>query len=46
MPEIIENDLAEFGSSRVRVVDDPIHSGALGALKLSQDMPETEWENL
>ena len=46
LPEIIENDLAEFGSSRVRVVDDPIYSGALGALKLSQDMPETEWENL
>ncbi|MBI2950723.1 rod shape-determining protein [bacterium] len=46
MPEVIENDLAEFGSSRVRVVDDPIYSGALGALKLSQDMPESEWENL
>jgi hypothetical protein len=46
LPEVIENDMAEFGSSRVRVVDDPIYSGALGALKLAQDMPETEWESL
>ena len=43
LPEVIEADLAEFGSSRVTAVSDPIYSGARGALKLAQDMPEEEW---
>ena len=45
LPEVIESDLTEFGPSRVTVVDDPIYAGALGALKLAQDMPEDEWES-
>ena len=45
LPAIIEANLAEFGPSRVTVVDDPIYAGALGALKLAQDMPESEWES-
>ncbi len=46
LPEVIETDLTEFGPSRVTVVDDPIYAGALGALKLAQDMPEDEWESV
>ena len=44
LPEVIEANLAEFGAARVTAVDDPIYAGALGALKLAQDMPESEWE--
>ena len=40
---MIESDLVEFGPARVTVVDDPIYAGALGALRLAQDMPESEW---
>ena len=45
LPEVIESDMAEFGPARVTVVDDPIYAGALGALKLAQDMPDSEWES-
>ena len=45
LPVVIESDLAEFGPARVTVVDDPVYAGALGALKLAQDMPESEWES-
>ncbi len=43
LPVVIESDLAEFGPARVTVVDDPVYAGALGALRLAQDMPESEW---
>ena len=43
LPEVIEANLAEFGPARVTAVDDPVFAGALGALKLAQDMPESEW---
>ena len=46
LPEVIESDLAEFGSARVSVVDDPVYAGALGGLKLAKDMPEDEWESV
>ena len=46
LPEVIESNLAEFGPARVTVVDDPIYAGALGALKLAQDMPDSEWEGI
>lgn len=46
LPEIIETHLSELGPARVTVVDDPIYAGALGGLKLAQDMPESEWENV
>jgi rod shape-determining protein MreB len=46
LPVVIETDLTEFGASRVTVVDDPVYAGALGALRLAQDMPESEWESL
>lgn len=45
LPEVIESNLAEFGSARVTAVDDPVYAGALGALKLAQDMPDSEWES-
>ncbi len=46
LPEVIEADLAQFGPSRVTVVDDPIYAGARGALKLAADMPENEWQSV
>ena len=41
--EEVRSNLSEFGNCRVTVVDDPIYAGAVGALKLAQDMPESEW---
>jgi len=41
--EEVRSNLSEFGPCRVTVVEDPVYAGALGALKLAQDMPESEW---
>lgn len=46
LPEVIESHLSEFGSARVTIVDDPVYAGALGALRLAQDMPESEWASV
>ncbi len=43
LAEEVRSNLSEFGPCRVTIVDDPIYAGALGALKLAQDMPESEW---
>jgi len=40
----IEANLSELGSVMVTAVDDPLFKGALGGLKLAQDMPLDEWE--
>lgn len=42
----LENVLSEYGPSKVTVVDDPLFSGADGALALAQDMPEDYWTEL
>ena len=43
LAEEVRSNLTEFGSCRVSTVEDPIYAGAYGALKLAQDMPESEW---
>ncbi len=40
----IEAGLSELGTVMVTVVDDPLYRGALGGLKLAQEMPMEEWE--
>ena len=42
----IEEGLTELGTVMVTVVDDPLFRGALGGLKLGQEMPLEEWEQL
>jgi rod shape-determining protein MreB len=41
--EEVRTNLSEFGPCRVSVVEDPLYAGAIGALKLAQDMPDSEW---
>jgi len=36
----------DLGSVMVTVADDPLFQGALGGLKLAQEMPKEEWEQL
>ena len=43
---IIEQKLSETGEVRVHVVDDAITLGALGALRLSMEVPQHMWKNL
>jgi rod shape-determining protein MreB len=43
LAEEVRSNLSEFGPCKVNAVEDPIYAGALGALKLAQDMPEIEW---
>jgi rod shape-determining protein MreB len=38
--------LKDFGSIQVKTVDDPMFSGAAGAMKLAQEMPKQYWEKL
>jgi rod shape-determining protein MreB and related proteins len=38
--------LREYGSFEISVVDDPLFSGADGALALAKDMPEEYWEEM
>ena len=42
----IEDGLSELGTVMVTVADDPLFRGALGGLKLAQEMPAEEWEQL
>ncbi len=47
LSSLIESSLAEdLGTVVVTTVDDPIFSGALGGLKLAQELPVEEWEQL
>ena len=38
--------LSEYGTFRVSTVEDPLYSGAQGALELAQDMPMEYWEDM
>ena len=42
----IESGLSELGTVMVNSADDPLFRGALGGLKLAQEMPIEEWEQL
>ena len=46
LAEMIEGQLGQTGPARVRAVDDPLYSGAQGALALAQDMPAEYWVDL
>lgn len=46
LPQVIEQGLADLGQVSVKVVPDPVFAGAIGALKLAQDMPLSEWQHL
>ena len=43
---ILEQKLSETGEVRVHVVDDAVTLGALGALRLSMEVPQHMWKNL
>ena len=42
----ITKKLSDLGKIKVGLVEDPIFSGAIGGLKLAQDMPLDEWDKL
>ncbi len=46
LPQALETGLSDLGKVNVKIVNDPIFAGALGALKLGQDMPLSEWQQL
>ncbi len=46
MVDAVESALSEYGSCKVKAVDDPLFAGADGALALAQDMPEEYWEDM
>jgi len=46
LQEALEFGLQELGGGRVFIVDDPVFSGAQGALKLAQDMPIEYWNQI
>lgn len=43
LAEYLTGVLKEYGPAEVKVVDDPLFSGADGALALAEDMPEDYW---
>lgn len=42
----LEEELSDYGSFEVGIIDDPLYAGAEGALALAQDMPEEYWEDM
>lgn len=42
----IQGRLADLGEIEVHIVEDPVQLGALGALRLGQEVPEEYWKNL
>ena len=43
---MLEEELGKTGPTRVRVVDDPLYSGAQGGLALAQEMPAEYWVDM
>lgn len=46
MADALAEALSEYGTFKITPVDDPLYSGAEGALALAQDMPEEYWEDM
>ncbi len=46
LDKILEAELSDIGSIKVHNVDEPKYAGAIGGLKLAQDMPLDEWESM
>ncbi len=46
LSDAIETALKEYGETKVQAVDEPLYSGAGGALALAQDMPDEYWEDM
>lgn len=44
--DYIEKAIGEYGPTTVRIVDDPLFSGADGALELAKEMPDEYWTKL
>ena len=44
LTQAVSAELADLGPMNVSVVDDPVFAGGIGALKLGQDMPLSEWQ--
>ncbi len=42
----LEKTIGEYGPTKVRIVDDPLFSGANGAMELAREMPEEYWTSL
>ena len=42
----IESGISNLGDIKVEICRDPVFIGAHGALKLGQDMPLSEWQQL
>jgi rod shape-determining protein MreB len=46
LKEYLENTIGEYGPTKVLIVEDPLFSGANGALELAREMPEEYWTSL
>jgi rod shape-determining protein MreB len=46
LKKYLENTIGEYGPTKVRIVEDPLFSGANGALELAREMPEEYWTSL
>ncbi len=46
LADYLETAIGEYGPTKVKVVDDPLFSGADGALELAREMPEDYWTEL
>ncbi|MCH8287103.1 rod shape-determining protein [candidate division KSB1 bacterium] len=46
LDEVIARELSDLGEVKVRLTEDPIYAGAIGGLRLGQDMPVEEWVKL
>lgn len=42
----LEDGMREIGGGQVFLVDEPVHAGSNGALKLAQEMPDAHWQKL
>ena len=46
LADYLETTIGEYGPTKVKMVDDPLFSGANGALELAREMPEEYWTEL
>ena len=46
LDRVIEEQMAKYGSVKVRRVGDAVYAGAVGALKLAMGMPSDKWHHI
>lgn len=46
LSQLVASEFADLGPINTQIVEDPVYAGAIGALRIGQDMPLSEWKHM